>query len=854
MSNRAGRCLVCAFALLVCLTGRLYGVERTRLIGDFEKRQDLRAWEISGRAGLSKRHVTHGEYSARIRLPAADWPGLATRNPPGDWSGFDALAFEIYSESARAHPFTLRIDDASSTGYGSRYNEAFALRPGANRFEIPLTGLRTSDKRRIIDTRRITRFAIFLSRPQEPVTLYVDWVRLVKRLSIADVPGFMLFDFGPANSPVWPGAKRVTPDTVYGGDNACGFTRSGANCRDRHHPDELTGDWVEALYPFVVKVKPGRYVVAVADEDAGYWEWYPHCLERAIYINSVKVWEEKLSVDEWLAKRYLARIKEEYLPGDDLYSRCVAKRFAFKRFVLDAPGGLLQIRFEPTGLQRTVISALIVFPEKEKSLGDRFFGELSRARRSSFERRFVTSPPKPPRLPSAGGKSFVVFSRPHDVPLYPYGYPAPGEVNRAPRLTVARGERAHFTFSILPLKDLGLWRPALLGCSGEGDRRLGAEHFVLRHVLYKAKRIAASSGTYESRPELLVPGEAPMRKGVVRRFWVTCRVGDAAADGLYRGRIQMTSGERAVAEVPFELEILPFRLAPVEGIQLGMFWYPLPFYRWFESTADLYWRQVATQLADMREHGMTTVCASAPVNDLARIGALYRAAGFPSPIYVDASHVTMADTPGGAKNFRYGLARRADVFAHQGVATVLNLLDEPTNVGGIGLERAEARLRAAAPLRVTLAGALNHPRDESLMKHLDIPLVNNGMSIGPRLIEMARSMDKPHARESDINASYPSPEGLLNAAWWEVVATGVNDLAYWQALHRLVERFGASHSTDARALAIQGKLLLSEIDAAIPISLDEARKAPPGTASRFRRRIGELLAEFAADPLARDVR
>ncbi|HUV38531.1 MAG TPA: hypothetical protein VMY39_02910, partial [Planctomycetota bacterium] len=119
--------------------------------------------------------ATVGARSLRVVLKPHDWPGINTKTLPADWSGYEALRFDVIA--AQDMNLAVRIDDADTQDYTTRYNSRGAfITKGRNTVTVWLSDVAAS-----IDLRKIKAVYIFSSGVQQPLTLYLDNVRLEKR-------------------------------------------------------------------------------------------------------------------------------------------------------------------------------------------------------------------------------------------------------------------------------------------------------------------------------------------------------------------------------------------------------------------------------------------------------------------------------------------------------------------------------------------------------------------------------------------------------------------------------------------------------------------------------------------------
>jgi hypothetical protein len=108
----------------------------------------------------------------RLLLQPHAWPGVNTRSIPADWSGWEALRFDVVA--LQDMTLCVRIDDADSKGYDSRYNSpGIFLSKGRNAVTIWL-----SDIAARVDVRRLKALFIYAADVAAPQTLHLDNIRL----------------------------------------------------------------------------------------------------------------------------------------------------------------------------------------------------------------------------------------------------------------------------------------------------------------------------------------------------------------------------------------------------------------------------------------------------------------------------------------------------------------------------------------------------------------------------------------------------------------------------------------------------------------------------------------------------
>jgi VanZ family protein len=115
----------------------------------------------------------------KLRFDAVTYPGFHIQEPFPDWSGYDFLVFEIYSEIDTAIGLYFRLHDIRhNKDYDDRYNDFFRINPGYNEIVIPLENIENAPKLRKMEMTSIRSFGIFAYKPKEHFTIYLDGIRL----------------------------------------------------------------------------------------------------------------------------------------------------------------------------------------------------------------------------------------------------------------------------------------------------------------------------------------------------------------------------------------------------------------------------------------------------------------------------------------------------------------------------------------------------------------------------------------------------------------------------------------------------------------------------------------------------
>lgn len=116
---------------------------------------------------------------ARIDFKPSTYSGLTLGEPASDWSGYEYLAFETYSELDSTLTLIVRIDDLhAEQNYHDRFNRGIPIHPGLSRVRIPLADVQAGPRDRALDLSQVRLVVLFVHRPEAPFSLYVDAIRL----------------------------------------------------------------------------------------------------------------------------------------------------------------------------------------------------------------------------------------------------------------------------------------------------------------------------------------------------------------------------------------------------------------------------------------------------------------------------------------------------------------------------------------------------------------------------------------------------------------------------------------------------------------------------------------------------
>lgn len=123
--------------------------------------------------------TAQGDHVGKITFEPAWYPALALKGIYPDWSGYDRLAFDVFSTADTTLTIAVRIDDADhDETYQDRFQQEIAVRPGATAVTISLEKVRQAPRGRSMDLSRMRNVTLFAVHPERPFSVYVDAFRL----------------------------------------------------------------------------------------------------------------------------------------------------------------------------------------------------------------------------------------------------------------------------------------------------------------------------------------------------------------------------------------------------------------------------------------------------------------------------------------------------------------------------------------------------------------------------------------------------------------------------------------------------------------------------------------------------
>ena len=171
---------VASWGPVITLADHLRQMRDPALLGSFEDELELSRWSAHDAAmRRSREHATHGDWSLRIELTTATYPGVGSRDLPRDWSQYEELVFDVtLYEGPELNLVTKVYDEPHNLETEDRFNGRTRISPGRQRVRIPLADIQAAPRGREMDLTRVVSLQFFTVRPPEPRTLWFDHVHL----------------------------------------------------------------------------------------------------------------------------------------------------------------------------------------------------------------------------------------------------------------------------------------------------------------------------------------------------------------------------------------------------------------------------------------------------------------------------------------------------------------------------------------------------------------------------------------------------------------------------------------------------------------------------------------------------
>ena len=454
-----------------------------------------------------------------------------------------------------------------------------------------------------------------------------------------------IFDFGTKDSPLHPGAMRVTET---GGDHAVWCVKSAES-----HANPITREWTEDRHggkknppPVYLNDLTCDYVSSSASI----------ALTLAVPSGAYKVL--------LLCGRAGGRAEQVWdigVGGSGTYaSATFAGGNELRALYLDMAAETNGLSLTFATRSRWLVNALIAVPVAEWKTAQK--DVLAPILAECFtlppeemakwkETPHLRTDPEPRWTDKQREDGLAVYTRPWVEPVWPEHFPRQHELDAPVRAFASQSEYEPLTFTLYPLANFSNVSVRVYGdlvcTTGVKRARFDSANIDLRFVRYMNVRPNYSAfNTYYRAPDVLMPWQdQPLRKGENLRVWLTAHVGLGQPAGLYEGKALVKADDLSLW-VPVSLRVLPITLQKDQSLVYGQYYHhPLSnIDRAPDNFSRAWWQHKAeAEHADMREHGMNTVVLGLngywkenrwvyDFNKLQRDIDLYHSVGFDKPI------------------------------------------------------------------------------------------------------------------------------------------------------------------------------------------------------------------------------
>lgn len=435
-----------------------------------------------------------------------------------------------------------------------------------------------------------------------------------------------LFDLGTANSNVYEGATQITAQSVYSPEVGFGW-RNGTDLAEQARVYDEMGDRRGSPAPPAMWTNPITEDSISSPSENTFLVDLPDGPYRVYLLCGTSDPSPNQFWDFAVAVRGTADAPE---PATTRVQIEEGQHYRPVRLEVEVRGGQLAIDFSPRS--KWVVNCILVSPQSEWArVAREMIGPLEEwtfflppERQQEWK---LDPPPEPEPMPELAAsdrqRGWVLFNRPWPEVVWHNTRPRAEEIDRPLRIFATPGEHEPLTLCVHLLRPV---ERIEVECSDLGP--IAAETIDVRHVRYmRARPNYVGMGLYRIVPDVLEPmwmfhqreiynPAAPvgLDAGVTHRFWLTVRVPDDAAPGLYHGSVTVTDEQGNQAAVPVSLRVLPIQLRSDPTKIYGMY-YRHPLTKWQrapdEHSKQHWLRRAELEHADMAEHGMRNIVISA---------------------------------------------------------------------------------------------------------------------------------------------------------------------------------------------------------------------------------------------------
>ena len=598
----------------------------------------------------------------------------------------------------------IRIDNEQSDDYYSRFNREFSIQPGPFSLVIPMTGLKTSGNKPMMQP--YTEMIIFNAGSSDAVSLYDA------RITPPPPPPkqVLALDFGKEDSPVFPGFEPVTSeDPRLTGKLLQRFRPSG---------DPLIRDGIEGIDTLSVPWDNGEWQLTLWLQEQGEWEYLPHFLQREVLAEGKTLLKEQFTPTQWVADRYLAGARQEaVIHGDpwQLIGHRRSKPVSYKVVIND---GVLNVQWKGNRSARYA-AALVLEP-----LDGTFARDTENNRRARFLEDWPVSKPSFPVRPilSMTDESVQPATSLEHYKVYP----------------VAANSRLNLNFTIRsPEEDL---KPLLVTAPPRNSQGKKLE-LTVRYGHWRYERPKPNASTLVLSDSYLRGDLSSMMlsHSLPRNLYLQVAIPPGTEPGIYKGSLQLLS-KGSLQVVGFAVDVLPIELPRLKK-SVGLYLEPAPYFDWFAKLRQQKSLATACDLSLLSSLGFTNVAPAleTPTDSSHQrklIDQLHQLSQFgfngPTLSYAPLKRLLLIQSRDKALSSLSAL--KDNLPANWKDTIYWSIYDEP-KPGSFSDIRAIANQLHSQFLGMKTAGHLNNPKQNGLVGVTDLAIMNHGYGVSRTTIK-----------------------------------------------------------------------------------------------------------------------
>lgn len=295
----------------------------------------------------------------------------------------DVLIIKGINPNQKSELLVIRFDDRLSHDYYSRANLERYVRPGSFELRIPFVGLKKENKE-VLKTQQLRKLYVFsgkrykINKSEKQYNQERIKKVVIKSISIEQDKPFpqhiQVYDFGARQSELLEGSQRVNIAVNNKSFSAVSLF-GNMKAIERPGPEPWARDGIAGIEELRIPLEKGLWRVVLFREDLGEWENLPRQLNLKLAINDIEQKESHFDHSEfdssaqdlasqWFHREYLKFYHQPALsdPWDDI----VQHRGLVQSYDFEQETGELSIKLLGETPQQRFISGMILQRLDEK--------------------------------------------------------------------------------------------------------------------------------------------------------------------------------------------------------------------------------------------------------------------------------------------------------------------------------------------------------------------------------------------------------------------------------------------------------------------------------------------------------